>query len=369
MSAAMNIQVRAVALASSVICLQPLATAAQVQGVSVAPSSPVVNQPATVTITGQNPCTAVIIDLGTGGIVPTTQIAGLPHSLQHTWTTTGRKTVTAIGQGACTGHASQTFQVKDWSSLLRLCAQVSCAERPKMSFLNPRISATFGFNTPGGVLAIAGTNFGPKLGSVAVTLRTWSGTVIQRALAVTEWTDTLVGVTWPTDIGGLLRQSAALALTTGEGKRDWRSITFFPELELKTLPRVDVQVLSCGDDGNFDQCNQVRDDDDLVDLDGRPGQFESPIHAIVATHVNAWAAVGNDSGTDQYRITLYNGWTLEDLHWAVGVDPGQGWAKKPSGFAKGATWSPSIQWLVTPNDRISYFAVVTIAGPRGVPHR
>ena len=366
----MNLPRRLVVLAMSIVSVLPVAIRAQVQGVSVVPSSPAVDQQATVTITGQNPCTAVMINLGTGrGIVSTTPIAGLPHTLQHAWTTAGTKTVTATGSGTCTGHAAQTVHVKGSSDLLRLCTSVDCTERPKMSFLSPRINATFGFNTPGGILAIAGTNFGPTLGSVAVSLKTWSGKLLHKQLVVTEWTNSLVGVTWPTDISGVLQQSVGLALTTGDGRRDWRSITFFPELEFKTLPRIDVQVLTCGDDGNFDQCNQVRDDDDLLDLDGRPGQFESPIHAIVATHVNAWAAVGNDTGTDKYRITLYNGWTLEDLHWAVGVEPGQGWAKRPSGFTKGATWSPSIQWLVTPDDRISYFAVVTIAGPRGVPHR
>jgi hypothetical protein len=366
----MDIRFRVIPLAAFGLCLHAAAARAQIQGVSVVPSSPVVDQPATITITGQNPCTAVMINPGTGpGIVSTTRIIGLPHTLQHTWTTAGTKTVTAIGSGACTGHAARTVHVKESSSILRLCTQVGCGERPKMAFLNPQISATFGFNTPGGILAIAGNNFGPNLGSVAVSLKTWSGKLLQKQLVVTEWTDTLVGVTWPPDISGVRQQSVALALTTSEGRRDWRSITFFPETEFKTLPKNDVQVLSCADDGNFDQCNHVRDDDDLVDLDALPTEFQSPIHAIVGTHVNAWAAVGNDSGTDGYRIALHNGWTLEHLHWSVSVDAQQGWAKKPGGFAKQPTWAPSIQWLVTPDDQVSYFAVVTITGPRGVPHR
>jgi hypothetical protein len=157
--------------------------------------------------------------------------------------------------------------------------------------------------------------------------------------------------------------------TAGDGKSDPLSVTFSPELDFKPLPKFDVQVVSCGDGGNYDQCHSVRDDDDRVDLQGSPGQFESPIHGIVGTHVNAWAAVGNDTGTDAYRIALKNDWTLESLHWAVSVEAGQGWARKPTGFAKGANWSPTVQWEVTPNDRVSYFAVMTISGPRGVPHR
>jgi hypothetical protein len=160
-----------------------------------------------------------------------------------------------------------------------------------------------------------------------------------------------------------------LLTTAGGGKSDPRSVTFVPELDFRTLRKVDVQVLSCGDGGNYDQCNQVQDDDDRATFLGSPSELESPIHGIVGTHVNAWAAVGNDTGTDAYRIVLRNDWTLESLHWAVRAEAGQGWAKKPTGFTKGANWSPMVQWLVTPNDRITYLGVMTIIGPIGVPHR
>ena len=63
------------------------------------------------------------------------------------------------------------------------------------------------------------------------------------------------------------------------------------------------------------------------------------------------------------------GGTLESFHWRVSAEPGQGFVRKPAGFTKGASWSPSVEWEVTPNDEVVYAAVITITGPIGVPHK
>jgi hypothetical protein len=362
----MEFRLLPIAVVVSLLSVHSVPIRADVLAVSVAPPSPIVNQAATVTVTGTNPCGAVHIDFG-DGTAQTYPITVLPFNTQHTWTTTGPKTITATGQGNCTGQATLTVQVTQSSSgsILQLCARVDCGERPKMSFLKPEITTVYGLSTPGGILAITGNNFGTKPGSVVASLRTWSGGSIQRTLEVTVWTNTVVGVRWPADIRGVRQQSGALALTNAGDKRDWRSVTFSPELDLKTLPQADVQVVSCGTDGNRDQCNRWTDPDD-----------ESPgflwlysDSSIFGGHGNVWGAVGNDKGTDRYQIALENDWVLEAFHWRVSVDPGEGFAFEPSGFTKAPTWSPSVTWNVSPDDRVFYAAVVTIAGPIGVPHK
>ena len=360
---------RAIVMVLLVAPLCPTAVIrAQVQGIQVTPSSPIVNEPSTVTVTGKNPCRAVIIGFGNQGITPTTQIGHLPFSTQFTWTTPGTKTVTAIGQGSCSGRAAHTVQVKESSYLLQLCARVGCGERPKLSYPKPEITSLFGFNTPGGLLALVGQNFGSKPGSVVGALNTWSGSSVQATLEVIEWTNTLVAVKWPTNIFGVRHQSGPLSLTTSGGRRDWRSVTFTPALDLRTLAMDDVQVLSCGDDSNYDRCNRVADDDDeLSDFGDGPSDLVAAHRALLGTHVNASAA-NNDTGLDAYRIALLNGWRLETFYWAADTSE-QGWAKKPTGFQRSANWSPSVQWLVTPGDRVNYLAAIEISGPLGVPHR
>ncbi len=364
----MRLRLIAIAVVVSLVCLRSVPLYAGVLAVNVTPMSPIVNQAATVTVTGQDPCGAVNMDFG-DGVAQTYPIGGLPFITQHTWTTTGSKAIIATGQGNCTGQATVTIQVTQSgnTNVAQLCARVNCGERPKMSFLKPEITAMFGFNTPGGILALAGKNFGTTPGSVVATLKTWSGESIQRTLEVTEWTSTMVGVRWPADIRGVRQQSGALALTSAGGKRDWRSVTFSPEPDFKTLPQADVQVVSCGTDGNRDRCNSVFDPDDF---DSRPNSPESgSLDSIWGLHYNVAGAIGNDSGTDHYRIALKNDWTMESFHWVVHVKAGEGSAQKPGGFTKGASWSPSVQWLVTPSDVLSYTGVVTVSGPIGVPHK
>ncbi len=352
------------------VTLQVTQSRGGVVAVSIAPASPSVNQAATVTITGQNPCGAAIINFGDGGIAQTTHFTSLPFSTQHTWTTPGAKTVTAIGQGTCTGHASQNIQVTQSSNILQLCATINCGERP-MFPLSPQITALFGFNTPGGILAIAGKGFGTKPGTVVASLQTWSGASVQEPLEVTEWSNTMVGLRWPADIAGVRQQSGTLVLTNAGGvKSAPRSMTFQPELDLKTLSQADVQVVSCSGAGNRNVCNShgfygVGPSVWFLHI---PKELAAEA-AIVGAHFNRAAAIGNDKGTDSYRIALKNDWTMESFEWRVSVEPQQGAARKPTGFTKGPTWSPSVEWEVTPSDQVVYAVVVTISGPRGVPHK
>jgi hypothetical protein len=337
-----------------------------VSGVSVSPSSPAVNQSTAVTVTGQDPCDSVLIEFGDGDAQFYTA-PGLPFTRHHTWTNAGSKTITATGYGNCSGKASLTVRVTEASAILQLCANLACGKRQKMYF-KPTITALFGFNTPGGYLAIAGNGFGPSLGRVMASLRTWSGASIQRRLEAVEWTNTLVGVQWPADISGVRHQAATLVITTVDGVESAaRSFTFSPALDLKRLSMADVKTISCGSDSNHDVCNKVSYEI-LPSFVYIPPELSANA-AIVGAHMNRWGAIGNDKGTDIYEIALKRDWTLSSFDWRVSAEPGQAAVRKPSGFTLGPTWSPSIDWEVTPNDQVVYAGVLTITGPIGVPYK
>ena len=358
-----------ITIAMNLLWLYAVPIHAQVLSVSVSPPSPIVNQPATVTVSGQGPCNTLLIDFGDGNGNQIFDPSVLPFATSFTWTTIGLKTIAAAAYGNCDGQASVTVQVNQTGStrIAQLCATINCSERPAMSFPRPEITGDRGWQTPGGLALLDGDGFGSSTGSVTAVLRNWSGKPLQFTLEVVEWTNTIVAVRWPTYIQGVRRQSAAVALTNRYGKRDWHSVTFDPALSIKTLSMEDVKTVSCGGDSNHDVCNNVSHDihPSFVYI---PPEL-SATSAMLGAHMNRWGAVGNDTGTDSYEIVLKRDWTLESLHWKVSAEPLEAFVRKPAGFAKTATWSPSVEWEVTPNDQVVYAAVLTIRGPVGVPHK
>jgi hypothetical protein len=349
----------ALALLTSLAVLSPSTAQAGVTGVTVSPPSPTVNQSATVTITGTNPCGAVEINFGDGDVMTYALQAGLPFTTMHTWTTSGAKTIAAKGQGNCTGQAASSIQVKSTANnLVALCKAINCAV-----FLQPTITATFGFAKPGGTLALIGKNFGSTPGSVVATLTTWTGNQMTRTLSVIEWKNTIVGVDWPGDIAGVKHHNATLRLTTSwNSTTDPRVVTFFPMEDFRVLPWGDVKVVSCGTDSNIDACNGQQDPDDDGFSAGGDDSFNG-------WHYNVWGAIGDDSGTDTFQIALKNDWVMQSFGWSVNVDSGEGNAGKPGGFAQIANWQPSVGWWISPNDSLYYVGVVTMVGPAGVPHK
>jgi hypothetical protein len=230
-----------------------------------------------------------------------------------------------------------------------------------VALIKPTITQTFGFPTPGGTLAIIGKNFGTNPGSVVATLTTWNGQTLQKTLKVIEWKNTIVGVEFPTDITGVKQGNGTLRLTAGNSTSDPRSFTFFPTQDFRELPGGDVKLISCGDDSNADECNGHKDPDDSSWFTAGSGD------ALSGFHMNVWGAIGDDTGTDSYQISLANGWEMVNFYWDVDGDEVS--ATKPSGFKPTANWSPSTNWVVTPNDTLFYQGVITIHGPLGVPYK
>jgi hypothetical protein len=239
-----------------------------------------------------------------------------------------------------------------------VCAVVDCTTIFK---LTPTFTKLFGFAKTCGVLAIIGKGFGTNPGSVTVTLTTWNNNTLNRTLKIIEWKNTLVGVEFPADISGVKQHSATLRVTSSANwSSDPHTFTFFPLDDVRALPGADVKVVSCGHDSNGDQCNGHKDPDDTWFTAGSGD-------ALSGFHMNVWAAIGDDTGTDSYQISLKNGWEMLNFYWDVDGDEVS--ATKPAGFQPVANWSPSTNWVVTPNDTLFYQGVITIVGPLGVPYK
>lgn len=264
--------------------------------------------------------------------------------------------------------------------LLHLCDVIKCFT----PWAYPNITSVLLNNVvePGELILLGGTNFGspdPNQSKGEVILQNVSyfpGFGFSVKLLNDFWSQGAVAVQLPkpfptTPFGELIGdQPVTLHIKRADGVVSNKFTVFFQaEREIKVLAHTDpaVTLISCGDDGNFDRCNGVIDDD------------ESPVFwqagaACFATlcglHENSWGAVGDDEGSDQFQINLKNGWTLHDI--SVGTIK-TSTAEKLDGpepsFPHGATsWSPQFSWSVTPNDRVGYQVTVFIKGPKGVPH-
>jgi hypothetical protein len=354
-------------LLASVILSSASTAHAQVMTVVVPPNA-FVGIKVKVRVEGRNPCGAVEINFGDTTPVATHPITALPFEIDHTWTSTGEFTVVATGQGNCSGSASAHVKVAVFKGISP----------------NPKITGYFGLARPGGVAGIVGNYLGTD-GKLTATLKKFSGGTLAVEFKRTddpdttnilEWKPGLVGIRWPEDISGVRAQDATLQITYANGKstNEW-TVAFVPAQEFKMLPRGDVDVVSCSLDANKNICNHV---EDMNACAGGVSEWAWADPWLVGNstfqgwHSNCWGAVGDDSGTDIYQITLKNGWVLESFEFDKDVSGDDGdFVKAPSpDFPRGAaTWKVSVKWLASSDDEVTYDGFVGISGPKGVPHK
>ena len=338
---------------------------AQVRSVEVPPTA-FVGIDALVRVKG-GPCGAVEINYGDPAaqepiVTYTIQSGTLTPAFEklHKWENEGVFTVKATGQGNCTGTATAVVKVVTF----------------KIAPL-PRITGYFGLARPGGVAGIVGKNFGTTKGGVTATLKDFNGEPLVIEFDpddnIPEWKPGLVGIRWP-DVSGVRAQTATLRVKVGNKTTNAWTVAFVPELEFKLLPQADVKVGSCSFDANKNLCNQVKDTNacalgvaEWAYVDPWPGNT-----SLFGWHSNCPAAVGDDAGTDTFHITLKNDWVLESFEFDVDKSGDDGdYVKAPiPAFPRGATkWSPSVKWLASADDEVTYEGQIMISGPKGVPHK
>jgi hypothetical protein len=347
---------------------------AQVQGLAVEPPSPCVEEAATFTVAGTGGCNGRV-DFGDGS--PLAPFTSLPFEVEHAYGAAATYTAVAASLD-CGGRATVDVEV-------RTCGPVAGRAperriRPgRRAVAIPQIEGvlTFGIE-PGAALMVAGRFFGEQPGRVRLL-----GSAGEVALEIESWSPTAIAGSVPQDVTAICPTGRIFVQRTDGVQTDPWQVQV--PLESKLLPAEDVEVVSCGDDGNENSCNSNVTEGDacasqyfppwFVGLD-REGRLLGPQGpAAVGYHANCWGAVGDDSGTDTYRIALKNGWVLDRAQFLSSVPEGEGHTVPPSGglpagFIAGASsWSPSIDWSVTPGDAVIYNLYVTIRGPACASHR
>ncbi len=378
-----------IALAGLAILPGAAWAAGQITGVVANPSSTYVNQPVNVTVQGTGTCSQVVVRCQAPAAPEhvKTNVA-LPFTVSCTYPTLGTKTVTASAElpnADCPGDKIAQVTVKsqfaldaDYAELL--CKLAGCddiAINPDVAnfAFAPKIDKVFGILSPGGPVLVGGVNFGPAPGKLQL-ISPHLGAV---NLGQLEWSKTGIGGTIPGGLCNVPDHAAQLRVTAQNGAKsnDW-PVNFSPGKEYRWLTTQDVQLVSCGQDGNVDRCNGSHSIDyqcpagdsqqDYV-LEDHLWASSGPI-AIRGFHYNCWGATSSDSGTDKYQVrALKNGWRLS--HAEVWKHASEGSISGPSpALPYGeASWAPSFDWTTTADDYVYYDVGIEIEGPCGVPHK
>jgi len=239
------------------------------------------------------------------------------------------------------------------------------AFKPTKGMFNPVIESYFdvpmGPVRPGTKLLLKGKKFGTQKGKILLKGNFPGGQI------------ELTNVTWggnenangfvPQSANGQPNQIVEIILVTSLNfKSNPVKDIVFEGREEKFLVLGDAKVLHCGDDGNFNACNKLSSD----------GSICTSESVICGYHKNVWGAPENDEGTDSFQITLKNGWVFKSIQKVKWVKTsGDEVLNGPSpGLPVGAsTWTTSIDWIVSPNDHVTYQIKVLVEGPIGTNYK
>lgn len=257
-------------------------------------------------------------------------------------------------------------------SLVSLCLVIDCWKLLHY----PVIEAVLLNNIvePGETIILGGSWFGTSADNFAGgTIMLSNGAFMWVELSKAFWADGAVAAKvpkpFPTAFGDepFPDQWATLRVIRADGTSSNAFPVFFKaEREIRALQYNEpaVKLTSCGDDGNYDSCNKIVDDGETpVFWQFGTGCFST----LCGVHENSWGAIGDDTGTDHYQITLKNGWVFEDIEMSTYKSSTNEIIQGPTPSLPigGTSWSPQFSWTVTPNDRAVYTVSVFIKGPKG----
>ncbi len=343
-----------------------------VSGISANPASVFVGDTVTFRVEGQGICD-VTLDYGDGDSDAFNNAALPLADLDHVYDSPGSFPA-RVTSGDCNIVGQDEIQIS-----VRIRLERREFERGFEYIPGPRIERIFGFGiTPGLGLLVGGSGFGDQAGKV------WfiASPTTSHQLEVENWFDDAIGGLVPAGVHD--NCVFGIQIETADGKLS----PVFPvpvPTEVRQFPTEDVVNLECGRDANAGGCTGASFEGScqwgVADILGiQEGVVVgSPPPTIRASHENCWGTIGDDSGTDRYQISLSNGWVLDHAefssHLEDETDPDEGRTTPasgtlPSGFVPGATsWRPSIDWVVTPNDKILYTLDVFIRGPVCTSHK
>ncbi len=365
--------------------------AGQITGVVANPNPAYVNQPVTVTVQGVNDrdgtCSQVVVRCKAPAAPEHVQTnIALPFNVACSYGAAGIYTVTASPEFVnpdCPGDKIIQVTVKSKSQVgigpAIPTGPAGPAGPPTAHFL-PKIESFVPFSnpTPGGAVAVGGKGFGSQPGQLQIV-----GQFGTRNLMHLDWGSNgkIVAGTLPYDICDVPDHAAKLVVVTKDGYKsnEW-PVTFLAGKEVRWLSWQEIQVVSCGQDGNIDYCNNNKSHDwdcaawdEYVD-DGVPGaqwtDDSSGQPAIAGFHYNCWGALSSDSGTDSYQLpALKNGWKLFHAGAWTHASEGSISGPTPAMVSEATSWAPSFAWTTTADDYVAYKMSIGIEGPCGLPHK
>jgi hypothetical protein len=262
------------------------------------------------------------------------------------------------------------------TSLAKLCTWIDCqaalAVLPKITQANSPIR-------PGLGVLIRGSGFGQAEGEFYLT-GLWEHPVgdslaavksvkltIPKAPGEDYWTPTWVIGLVPENITQVRDQPVKLRIKTKDNK--WSNeypVDFVARRDIKVLPKSDVQG-NCSPEADSDHCSHGEISSNYIPLCYGPLPDPSMIgwYGEATFYGKHWTCVGSSDGTDSFSASLKNDWRFD--HAALDdLSPG---AVTMSGFQKGTTsTNVSLGWNNANVSYVFYRVMVSIVGPKGVPH-
>ena len=364
----------------SLLVLAPLAAEAadgKITGVTAVPSPATTGAAVIITVTGQDgPCGGLELDFGDG--TPHETLSGtFPLSTQHSYTTTGTKTIAANKVNKCKGQSSAALMVNappGGGTLGDLCQKINCGALFGPAVIKQVVPFISNI-TSSGYVAIKGSGLGNVDGELWLKgLKKWNGASVGDVkLSIPSeqgkdyWTPTTV-FGWIPPIVGVKDQPAKLQIKTKAGK--WSNefpVNFIAERDLKQLQSSEVQV-SCSDEADWTRATTSCTPIPSPSVTARPlfqgGGTFSGYH---------WTCVGSSNGTDSFWASLSNGWLFDQAaltnlsHNPTLTASGN---VTMSGFQADTTsTNVKLKWNNANMTYALYSVYVFIVGPKGVPYK
>jgi hypothetical protein len=348
---------RSLAIFAMLLTLKTISAAADgsITNVSPNPSSGVTCSLNTVKVSGTGTCSDFLFELGDS--TPTVHLPGnFPILVYHTYTRAGTYTLTAQGQGNCSGVVNSSLQV-----------------------LGPTITSIVPFSVikPGGGVIFQGQNFGDLPGQILIKFQKQ---LVGVPLENIQWGDTFAAGTIPAGISGEPDQNVIFTIVAqcGAVSNPWPA-QFTATRAIVALP---YDQISCGSFyiGNSDSCQSLGQENlptECFQL-GTWG-LEPPATGFTGFHASGWG--GGESGTDAFCYgnntnmclttnNLQNGWVFDSIANGVGAKEGKGsYANIASTSPSGST-SPSVSmsWKSDACGYVLFLGDMLITGPQGVPY-
>ena len=333
-----------------------------IQDILVTPDEPCKGDEVVFTVTGSGSCHNVFLQPDAPNVTLDPSSGDFPLAFTYTYTNMGTYDLVAgSSHPQCAGGAQRTLQVDNCPIVIDPGIVAELLES-----LQPKILGGLGLVQPGNPFPIIvfGEKFGSQPGSIML-----EGQFGAVQLALLEWgaDGKFASGYIPADICGVPDHTASIRIVSANNwwSKPW-PVSFTAQREVLVFPQNETQVLACSDDSNCDLCNDDFDsDDDGCFAGGNPNS------SISGFHYNVWAAIGDDSGKDRYRVDLTGGsWVIQSWDFDVNVDAGEGWANlQHNNPYLEKTGNFDVDWMVTPNDSLSYASHVFVSGPCGTSYK